>query len=267
MLPAFSVPIQWTGAVSTCQAGTTSAAWKDAVVRTVNSFRVMAGLPGTVKVNLTHSAMNQQAALMMDANSKLSHSPDSSWPCFSADGATAAGSSNLALGNNGSNAVHAYMADTGTASLGHRRWLLLPQLGEVGTGDTARTNAMWVFGGNVSVPPSATLNGVAWPPRGFVPWTSKVVVPTDPWSFSLAGADFSAASVSVTNDRGQLLTLTSVGQLANGYGDNTISWRIPTDATLWSRAPADTKFTVQLTNVKVAGQGKSFQYSVTFVAP
>ena len=88
MLPAFSVPIQWTGSVSGCQAGTTSAAWKDAVVRTVNSVRVMAGLPGTVTVNLTHSAMNQQAALMMDANSALSHSPPSSWNCYSADGAS-----------------------------------------------------------------------------------------------------------------------------------------------------------------------------------
>ena len=259
--------MQFSGSISGCQAGSTSAAWKDAVVRAVNSFRVMAGLPGTVKVNLTHSAMNQQAALMMDANGSLSHSPPTSWKCFSTDGATAAGSSNLALGNNGASAVHAYMSDSGTASLGHRRWLLLPQLGEVGTGDTPRANAMWVFGGTIGVPASATLNGVAWPPRGFVPWTNKVAVPTDPWSFTLAGADFSAASVSVSNDKGQLLTLANVGQLANGYGDNTISWRIPTDASLWSRAPADTKFTVQLSNVKVAGQAKSFQYSVTFFTP
>ncbi len=267
MLPAFSVPIQFTGSVSACQAGTTSAAWKDAVVRTLNSFRVMAGLPGTVKVNLSNAAMNQEAALMMDANSSLSHTPPTSWACYSANGATAAGKSNLALGNNGPSAVHAYMADTGTPSLGHRRWLMLPQLGEIGTGDTPRANAMWVFGGNVAVPPGATANGVAWPPRGFVPWTNRVATPTHPWSFSLAGADFSAASVTVTNDKGQLLTLTNVGQLANGYGDNTIGWRIPTDSSLWSRAPADTRFNVQLSNVKVGGQAKSFEYSVTFFTP
>ena len=267
MLPAFSVPIQWTGAVTGCKAGTTSAAWKDAVVRTVNSFRVMAGLPGTVQVNLAHSAMNQQAALMMDANSSLSHAPPTTWTCYNADGASAAGQSNLALGNNGPSAIHAYMSDNGTASLGHRRWLMLPQLGEVGTGDTTRANSLWVFGGTIAVPASATANGVAWPPRGYVPWTGKVASPTDPWSFSLRGADFTGATVSVTNDANQALTLNTVGQLDNGYGDNTISWRIPTTTSLWSRSPADTRFYVQLTNVKVGGVAKTFQYSVTFFVP
>jgi len=266
MLPSFSVPIAFTGSIAGCNAGTTSTEWKAAVVRTVNSFRVMAGLPGSVTVNLTHSAMNQQAALMMDANSSLNHAPPSSWTCYSADGATAAGSSNLALGNNGPSAIHAYMADTGTPSLGHRRWVLYSRLGEVGTGDTPRANALWVFGGNVTAPANAT-DGIAWPPRGFVPWTSKVAAPTDPWSFSLPGADFSGASVSLSNDQGQALSVSNVGQLANGYGDNTMSWTLASAQALWSRAPADTRINVQISNVLVGGQAKGFQYSVTFFVP
>lgn len=267
ILPSFSVPMQWTGIVGSCEAGTTSAAWKAAVVRTVNSFRVMAGLPGSVKVNIANSALDQQAALMMDANSNLSHMPPTSWTCYSTDGATAARNSNLALGNTGPSAIHAYMADNGTPSLGHRRWLLLPQLGEVGTGDTPRANALWVLGNTGAVPPGSATNGVAWPPRGFVPWTSRVASPSDPWSFALAGADFSTASLTVSNDKGQLLTLTDVGPLAAGYGDNAIGWRIPADSSLWSRAPADTRFNVKLSNVKVAGQARTIEYSVTFFAP
>jgi len=267
MLPSFSVPIQWTGTVATCTPGTTSAAWKASVVRTVNSFRALAGMPGTVTLNLTHSAMAQQAALMMDANNALSHSPPDGWKCKTAEGTTAAGSSNLALGNAGPNAIHAYMADNGTPSLGHRRWLLFSRLGEVGTGDTPRANDLWVFGGEVTAPASAVSAGIPWPSRGYIPWTSKVADPTQPWSFSLPGADFSGATVSMTNDAGQALAVSNVGQLPNGYGDNTLGWSMSAAAAQWSRAPADTRFNVQLTNVKVAGQAKSFQYTVTFFVP
>jgi hypothetical protein len=233
----------------------------------VNSFRVLAGLPGTVTVNLAQSAMAQQGALMMDANSQLSHTPPAAWKCYTADGAAAAGKSNIALGLAGPNAVHAYMDDSGTPSLGHRRWLLYSRLGAIGTGDTARANNMWVIGNDVAPPASATTDGIAWPPRGFVPWTSKVADPTDQWSFSLPGADFSGASVTLSNDAGQLLSVSNVGQLANNYGDNTFSWILAANASQWSRAPADTKFNVQLSNVKVAGVAKSFQYSVTFFVP
>lgn len=267
MLPSFSVPMQWTGSTAGCVAGTTSDAWKAAVVRTVNSFRVLAGLPGNVKINLAHSAMAQQAALMMYANNNLSHSPPSTWKCYSAEGATAAGSSNLALGNAGPSAIHAYIADTGVPSLGHRRWVLSSRLGEIGTGDTTRSNDLWVFGGEVTAPASATTAGVPWPPRGFVPWNSKVADPAHTWSFSVPGADFSAATVTMSNDQGLGLTVSNVAQLPNGYGDNTISWSLASASSLWSRAPGDTKLNVQLNNVKVGGVGKSFQYSVTFITP
>jgi len=259
--------MQWTGAVSGCVAGTTSAEYKAAVLRTVNSFRVLAGMPGTVKLNLAHSAMAQQAALMMEANSSLSHSPPSTWTCYTADGKTAAGSSNLALGNAGPYAVRAYIADTGVTSLGHRRWLLFSELGEVGTGDTTRANTMWVFDGKVAPPASAKAAGIAWPPRGFVPLTNKVAEPTHPWSFSLPGANFSGATVSMTNDQGQALALSDAGKLDNGYGDNTMSWKLAAPASSWLRSPADTKFTVKLNNVVVDGQAKSFEYSVTFFIP
>ncbi|WP_154668107.1 CAP domain-containing protein [Pseudoduganella violaceinigra] len=267
MLPAFSVPMQWSGSTQGCVAGTTSAEYKAAVVNTVNSFRVLAGLPGNVTLNLTHSAMAQQAALMMEANSQLSHSPPSSWNCYTADGATAAGSSNLALGNAGPNAVHAYIADSGTASLGHRRWVLYSRLGEVGTGDTTRANTLWVFGGTVAAPAAVADTGVAWPARGYVPWTPNVADPNHPWSFSLPGADFSGASVAMSNDQGQVLSVSNVGPLPDGYGDNTMSWKLSAAESEWKRSPADTKFNVQIRNVKVGGQVKSFDYSVTFFVP
>jgi len=83
----------------------------------------------------------------------------------------------------------------------------------------------------------------------------------------LPGADFSGASVAMSNDQGKVLSVGSVGQLPNGYGDNTMSWKLTADASEWSRSPADTKFNVQISNVKVGDQVKSFQYSVTFFVP
>lgn len=218
-------------------------------------------------LNAANSLKAQEAALMMDANNSLSHSPPTSWACYTADGATAAGSSNLALGNSGPSAIHAYMADTGTPSLGHRRWVLYSRLGQVGTGDTPRANDLWVFGNEVTAPASATANGVAWPSPGFVPRTNRVADPTHPWSFSVPGADFSKATVTMTDDKNQALTLGSVAQLPNGYGDNTFSWKLTAAAAQWDRGASDTKLNVQINNVIVAGQAKNFQYSVTFFAP
>ena len=75
----------------------------------INYFRAMAGLPGDVVFDTTWNAQCQEAALMMIAEGNLSHSPPTGWACYSADGATAAGKSNLALGNHGPGAIDAYI--------------------------------------------------------------------------------------------------------------------------------------------------------------
>lgn len=83
----------------------------------------------------------------------------------------------------------------------------------------------------------------------------------------MPGADFSGASVEMSNDQGKVLSVGNVGQLSPGYGDNTMSWNLTAGASEWSRSPADTKFNVRISNVKVGGQTKSFDYSVTFFVP
>ena len=267
IVPAFAVTPEWTGNKSGCQAGDTSMEWKAAVVRTVNSYRVLAGLPGAVTLNMANSALAQQAALMMEANSRLDHGPPTSWACYSTGGATAAGKSNLALWVIGPQAMRFYMSDRGVSGLGHRRWILYSGLGEVGTGDTAQANALWILGPAASVPASVGVMGVAWPPRGYVPWTTKVANPLDDWSFSLPGADFSAAGVTMTNDQGVFLTVSNTGSRGNGNGDNTIGWTLVSPESLWSRSPADTRLHVQVNNVLVDGQFRNFAYDVIFFLP
>ena len=71
----------------------------------------------------------------------------------------------------------------------------------------------------------------------------------------------------MSNDQGKVLSVGNVGPLPDGYGDNTMSWNLTSATSEWSRSPADTKLNVLISNVKVGGQAKSFQYSVTFFVP
>ncbi len=251
----------WSGSLTTpCNPGSTSATYRDATLDRLNYFRAMAGLPGNVVFDVTWNSAGQQAATMMAANNALSHSPPNTWTCYTALGATAAGESNIALGSgaslgSGPSAIKLYMDDIGTGNeaLGHRRWVLYPPQANMGTGSAGlaagnNANALHTFGAGVFGSRPATPNGVAWPPAGYVPYQ---VLPWDPyfgtlgrWSYSYPGADFSAATVTVTS-AGASVPSTVLPVSANSYGDNTVAWSVNVPPT----APAfDKRY-----NVTVAG--------------
>ncbi len=245
--------------VAACAAGDTTLAYKTAVVRTVNYYRAMSGLPGNVTLNSALSAKAQQAALMMSANSSLSHAPPTTWACYNTVGADAAGHSNLALGAAGPRAIDLYMGDGGVASLGHRRWVLYPPQTDIGTGDTANANSLWVlgpFGARAAMP-----NGVAWPPAGFVPY--QLASSTMAWSFSVDGANFASTSVTVSKTGSGGVPVT-VAALDVGYGDNTLSIK-PVGGTWPYATSGDTSFDVQVNGVIVNGATRNFAYRVTLI--
>ena len=186
----------WTGDTATCTAGTESAASRAATLHAVNALRAFAGL-GPVTFDEVRSAEALAAALMMKAANSLSHTPDPAWPCYSADGAAAAGNSNLYLGESGAAAMVGYVDDDRVPSLGHRRWLLDPRATVFGSGSTGGSNALWVVDGSGSAASGTT---VAWPPAGWVPWPW---VFTD-WSLAVGNGDervaFDAPQVDVTLD-------------------------------------------------------------------
>jgi uncharacterized protein YraI len=265
--------IEWTGSQATCNAGTTSAAFKAAVIDRIAYYRAMAGVPSGIGLAADTSAADQQAALMFSRNNAISHSPPSSWACYTATGAQAAGSSNIALGTYGTGAINAYMKDAGgnNAAAGHRRWLLYPQTQSFGTGDVPRVdtytyaNALWVWDSNISGPRPATRDGfVAWPPPGYVPY--QVVFPR--WSFSYPGASFGGATVTVTLN-GSSLPVSIDSSTANGYGENTIVFRLNgmSDSAVWPNPGADATYQVRISNVTAGGQNRTFTYNVTVFDP
>ena len=264
----------WTGNVAGCQAGAVSPVFQDAVVRRINYFRALAGIPAGVTLDPEFSAKDQEAALMMCANNSLNHFPPVSWSCYTADGAEAARSSNLAIGRLGSSAVDGYMEDfgAGNAAVGHRRWLLYPQTETMGTGDVPATgslraaNAVWVFDSNYGGPRPATQNDyVSWPPPGYVPY--QVVYPR--WSFSYPGADFSASTVSLTADGRSVPIITE--SISGNIGDNTLVWYPsglnPNSPYRWPRPVSDTVYEVNVRHVLVGGAARDFSYSVTVFDP
>lgn len=251
--------VEWTGDLTTGVAGTTSAEFKDDVLRRIHYFRALAGLPTDITFNPSLSAKCQKAALMFSANNDIDHYPGTSWTFYSADGALAASKSNLSLGNFGPQAVTDQITDDGVDNqiVGHRRWLLYPLAREMGTGDVPPTatrfssNAVWVIGNFKS---SAPARFVAWPNAGYVP---RTVVPAR-WSLSYPDADFSSAVVTMSR-AGVSVPLTVVSRTDDGYGDNTLVWE-PSGASFGSEN--DVVYQVEVSGIGGAGVPSSTSYQV-----
>jgi uncharacterized protein YkwD len=252
----------WTGTTSSCTAGTMSA---DAIAKTlqrINYFRKEVGLNTDITFDAAKNAKCQEAALMMDANNDLNHYPPSTWTCYTADGATAAGNSNLALGSHSSSAISLYMQDpgSGNTACGHRRWILYSRSKIMGIGSTSSANSLWVLGNSGNPLPTSMPEFISWPPKGYV--CAPLVFTR--WSLSVPSADFSAATVSMTDGSGTAVPCTIVSSTDDGYGDNTIVWE-PTGIN--TSNTSDITYHVNVNNVTVSSSAKNYSYDVVIIQP
>jgi hypothetical protein len=155
----------WNGSVAGCDPGTMTEEALDNAHRLHSMFRTMAGLE-PVEMTAAGNEEAQACALLMAANGRLSHSPDSSWTCYSAEGDAAAGTSSLSSGGAVAS-VDGYMIDPGNATtLGHRRWILSNMLASVGFGSADRFSCQYQ---PAKRPPAGAKAWVAWPPDGQIP--------------------------------------------------------------------------------------------------
>ena len=158
---------------------------------------------------------------------------------------------------------------SGNGFVGHRRWILYPQTQIMGTGDLPFTggwaaNSLWVMDSHYSDPrPPTREEFVAWPPPGYVPY--QVVYPR--WSFAYAGANFSSATVTMT--QGGAAVPVAVETLATGYGENTMAW-IPLglgSSQSWPKPSRDTSYLVTISNIFIGTGTRTFTYQVTVFDP
>ncbi|HXI70581.1 MAG TPA: CAP domain-containing protein [Verrucomicrobiae bacterium] len=271
------VPIGTTANISSCTPGTNSSAFQQSVLRRINWYRALAGLPATITFDSGESTQNQAAALMMSANTNLQHTLiPPTWHCFSTAGTNAAANSNLALGYAGPDAITSYIRDFGANNYeaAHRRWILYPQTQVMGTGDVPmqgnffQANATWVFDANYGGPRPATRTPfVAWPPAGYAPYS--VVYPR--WSFALSNADLSTATISMKSN-GVSVAVIRETYVADFYGENTIVW-YPSNLdpvnqnTVFPFNGTDTVYSVTISNVITATGNQNYAYTVTVFDP
>jgi hypothetical protein len=265
---------EWNGDAGRCDPGQTDLPFRQAVLRRINYYRGMAGL-APVTLNEEYNRKAQQAALITTING-LSHKPSAAARCYTAEGAQAAANSHLYIGRFGPSAIDGYIQDhdegfNDNYHVGHRRWILLPQLQVMGTGDIAGsetifpTNALWVVDSSIRDPRPSTRDGfVAWPPPGYVPYT--VVYPR--WSFSYPEADLSRAAVHMR--RGDMDIDVVVEPLYEwAPTEPTLVW-IPLGMDSrdpWPQPAVDTTYTVTISNIKVGERWLTYAYTVTIFDP
>lgn len=243
-----------------CNPGAPSAEAVSMVLARLNYVRRLAGIPDSSVFDPVLNRQCQAAALMMDANNSLNHSPPKNWKCYSNEGATAAGSGNLSLGHGFTEALMGQVEDAGSGNFacGHRRWILNPYNRVFGFGSTENAMCLKVFGNAVKKVNSDFVyrdsQFIAWPSADYFP----LALAPERWSFSLPDADFSKAVVKVFLN-GKPVKVT-VEKLAEGYALNTIVWII-------SELPlTESVYTIQISNVKNrSGKVLNFTYKTTLL--
>jgi hypothetical protein len=294
-LPGNTTPaITWTGSVAGCNPGTISAAWRAAMIARINVFRKLARLTPVTDFDAATDDKDERtlaAALLYSANNSLSHSIPTTWTCYStpfagstvgALGASGAGSSNIGLSSNSLYAttavINAYMDDSGggNAVVGHRRWILNPTQVSMTTSSVPSVsgngsgNALWVIGGPRNSTNTSAPDGVGWPSSGFIPF-QLLPATSNRWSFSYPGANFSAATVTMTKNGQPVAILGYDSRTDNGFADNTIVWR-PNNvaangtAVTYSNPGADQTYVVTVSGITNA-PSTSYTYSVTVIDP
>lgn len=157
-----------------CDPGALSRDALDDALARLNFFRWFVGLSPTSDAT-SDNELAQACSVVSAWNpaGPAAHTPPSSAQCYTADGATGAGSSNIAWGAaDAAAAIDLWMIDFGNeTTFGHRRWLLNPPLSPVGIGhyrggNNTSASCIRIFGGSGSGP---TPNWLAFPAPGFVP--------------------------------------------------------------------------------------------------
>ena len=278
----------WTGKGTSCKSGKLSPQAYSNVLTRINYFRRLAGVYDKVVLDSVWCKYAQAAAVIMNANEALSHTPSAAMKCYSADGKIGAATSNLS--SIVEKSIRLIIADEiqdggdFNADCGHRRWLLNSDSHKMGFGATPGAYAVRTFASYDEVSKdTAVFRGAVpeyfgYPFRGFIPF--QLVY--QKWSFAVpSGVDFSVATVEVKSGE-KIFPTTIVSRGKINYGDPTLVWTMQGikedfEYNYYDMAEKkkgfetlgmmNKKFTVKVSNVKLAGKVKSYSYSFIIFDP
>jgi uncharacterized protein YkwD len=250
--------VQFNDDENSCTVGSLSESVQNKVLARINYYRTEVGLP-SVTFDAVLNAKAMEGALMIKSNNQLSHTPPTTWKCYSADGYESCNKGNIYLGRNTSNAIDGYIQDPGSGNkaVGHRRWILYSRGNKLGHGSTNKSSVLYVIGNTVPVPEDMP-EFTSWPPKGYA--IGRLIHPR--WSISIPSANFDNAIVAMTGPIGESISLVQ-NDVYNGYGDNTLVWE-PNGI---ANTIDGNEYSVSVSNVLVDGVAKSFDYKVTVVIP
>ena len=245
----------------------------------VNDIRAHHLLPPVAYAN-SEQAAEMQSSLMMAANGALSHTPPTSWNCYTAAGAAAAGQSNIYLGMGGglrylqdADIVIGWLTDVNNLvsnSIGHRRWLLYPFLATISYGRVAGRYQGSSRADAASIKVINSAQNTAGPLPDFVAYPfqdyparyfdtaallSFGVIADKSRNFGAnTNVTFAQATISVRQRGGAALPVSNISWDNEGFGlPNNLQWSVA------GVAPG-TVYDVMIDRVNVGGTLRSYSY-------
>lgn len=258
--------------------GTVSEQSQQEALNCLNFCRYVAGLPADITAKDSYVQYAQAASLVSAANGGLSHSP--SQPADMEDelyklGKSGAGQCNLGMGyyTLPASLIDGYMEDSDSyniAMVGHRRWVLNPDMLYSGFGMVGRYSAMYAF--DYARSDRFTGDYVAWPAAN-MPYQLYTVASRYAFSVSL-GPSFSYASLdTVTVD----VTSQKLGKTyhldKSNNSDYNYYLNVNTDGYGMSNCiifypgvqfDMDDVVSVEIGGLKKSGEAASLSYTVQF---
>lgn len=265
---------------ASCNEGVLKEAEKQKVLKKLNVIRKLHGLK-PVAYNSADDKLTAKSALIMQSNAKLTHNPDNSMKCWTAEGQKGSGKSNLFIWcasgteyvSDSESYVTGWLIDDGVESLGHRRWLIDPFLKHVSFGrvdgkpvvssdcETTTGAAISVIHNESADIKDTKIEFVAYPYQNY----SNELFKKD-WLLSFTAiydksrvwnnseANYAGAKITVTDEAGKALSVHSVSHDNTGYGvPNIIQWKV-------TGLKDNIKYTVKISGVMVKGQLQDYMY-------
>jgi len=259
--------------IQSCESGTVSYTEKKKVLTWVNYIRSLHDLsPVTYKD--ADDIFTSQCSLVIAANNKLDHYPDSSWDCYTEDALTGCSNSNIywysgmnPLDVSSEKIINAYMTDIGVDSLGHRRWLIDPWLDHISfaRADDVQNkilgSAIKVINDEQQDISGSDIKFVAYPyeeyPRGFfnkdVQMSFSVIEDTSS-KWLNDDVDFKSAAIYITDSDNKKIQISGRAFDNDGYGvPNILRWKV-------GEAKEGVRYEVVISGVRVNNVPKDYTY-------
>lgn len=259
-----SSEIQWTGNTEDCEPGTISQTVLNDNLQRIRYFRkLVGGLTTSLSFDADLNSKCQEGVLMLEANpSYFDHcfNPNEcvDLDCNTANGVEALQNSNIGQSSGWGFSRHPidqWIEDRFVTNLSHRREILSPYLQDMGLGLTSDLSVLWF---EPQSPSSPVYNQFIAYPNGYTPRNLVYSV----WSFSIPGANFSNANVSIVdadnNNYSSTLFLKE-----NGGPNPMLSWQ-PSGINTFS--DVDIKYTVTVSGISGA-PSSSYTYDVWVINP